>query len=67
MTNAAQATGGGPIWAVNGLSIKAHGRSNYEQIARGIIGTKSLAEKDIINLLKKELLAIRSRLNVQSV
>jgi phosphate acyltransferase len=67
MTNAAQATGGGPIWAVNGLSIKAHGRSNYEQIARGIIGTKSLAEKDIVNLLKKELLAIRSRLNVQSV
>jgi phosphate acyltransferase len=67
MTNAAQATGGGPIWAVNGLAIKAHGRSNFEQIARGIIGTKALAEKDIVNLLKRELLAIRSRLNVQSI
>jgi phosphate acyltransferase len=67
MTNAAQATGGGPIWAVNGLAIKAHGRSNFEQIARGIIGTKGLAEKDIVNLLKRELLAIRSRLNVQNI
>ena len=56
MTNAAEATGGGPIWAVNGLAIKAHGRSKYDEIARGIGGTKALAEKDIVNALKKELI-----------
>jgi glycerol-3-phosphate acyltransferase PlsX len=64
MTNAADAAGGGPIWAVNGLAIKAHGRSKADEIARGIIYIKSLAEKDIVNTLKKELLDIRSRLQV---
>jgi len=63
-TNAADATGGGPIWAVNGLAIKAHGRSKADAIAGGLLGTKSLIEKDIVSDLKKELVAIRSRLNV---
>jgi fatty acid/phospholipid biosynthesis enzyme len=53
--------------AVNGLVIKAHGRSKYEDITRGILGAKSLVEKDIVNVLKKELLAIRSKLNVANV
>jgi phosphate acyltransferase len=66
ITNAADATGGGPIWAVNGLVIKAHGRSKWDEIARGLGGTKALAEKDIVNNLKKELLAVKARLNVQS-
>ena len=64
MTNAADAAGGGPIWAVNGLAIKAHGRSKADEIARGIVYIKSLAEKDIVNILKKELMDIRSRLQV---
>jgi len=64
MTNAADAAGGGPIWAVNGLSIKAHGRSRADEIARGIAYVKELAEKDIVNALKKELSDIRARLNV---
>ena len=55
-----------PIWAVNGLAIKAHGRSKYDDIAAGIDGTKALVEKDIVGTLKKELLAIRTRLNVQN-
>jgi phosphate acyltransferase len=67
MTNAADAAGGGPIWAVNGLAIKAHGRSRADDIARGIVYIKSLAEKDIVNTLKKELLDIRSRLQVPGV
>ena len=67
MTNVAEVAGGGPIMAVNGLVIKAHGRSKYEDIIRGILGAKSLVEKDIVNVLKKELLAIRSRLNVANV
>jgi glycerol-3-phosphate acyltransferase PlsX len=64
ITNAADATGGGPIWAVNGLAIKAHGRSKYDAIAGGLIGTKALVEKDIVGALKKELSSIRARLNV---
>jgi phosphate acyltransferase len=66
MTNVAEVAGGGPIMAVNGLAIKAHGRSKSEDIARGIIGAKSLVEKDIVNLLRKELLAIRSKLSIPS-
>jgi len=64
MTNAADSAGGGPIWAVNGLAIKGHGRSMFEDIARGINQAKLLAEKDIVKALKSELLAIRARLNV---
>lgn len=66
MTNAADTAGGGPIWAVNGLAIKAHGRSKYDAIASGIGGTKALVEKDVVGALKKELLDIRARLNVQN-
>jgi glycerol-3-phosphate acyltransferase PlsX len=64
MTNAADATGGGPIWAVNGLVIKAHGHSTFDGIASGLAGTKTLIEKDVVSALKTELLAIRERLNV---
>jgi glycerol-3-phosphate acyltransferase PlsX len=67
MTNAADTTGGGPIWAVNGLAVKAHGRSQYDGIYSGLIATKDLAEKDIVNVLKKQLAEIRSRLNVPGV
>jgi glycerol-3-phosphate acyltransferase PlsX len=66
ITNAAETTGGGPIWAVNGLAVKAHGRSKWEDIARGIGGIKSLIEKDIVSALKSELITIRARLNVQN-
>jgi len=66
VTNAAEAAGGGPIWAVNGLAIKAHGRSTAPDIARGIEAAKSLVEKDIVNALKKELIAIRSHIQVQN-
>ena len=65
ITNAADATGGGPIWAVNGLAIKAHGRSRSDDVARGIGGTKDLIEKDVVHALKTELVAIRARLNLR--
>jgi phosphate acyltransferase len=66
ISNAAEATGGGPIWAVNGLAIKAHGRSRAADIAVGIGGTRDLIEKDVVKALKDELAAIRARLNVQN-
>ncbi len=64
ITNAADAAGGGPIWAVNGLAIKAHGRSKYDGIASSLISAKALAEKDIVGALKKNLAEIKARLNV---
>jgi glycerol-3-phosphate acyltransferase PlsX len=64
-TNAADSSGGGPIWAVNGLIIKIHGRSKYDDFARAIPQMKFFAEKDIVNALKAELLGIRARLNVE--
>ncbi len=67
MTNAADAMGGGPIWAVNGLVIKAHGRARAEEFARGMGVAKSFMEKDIVNSLKKELGAVRARLNITEV
>jgi glycerol-3-phosphate acyltransferase PlsX len=67
MTNAADAMGGGPIWAVNGLVIKAHGRAKAEEFSRGISVAKSFIQKDIINALRSELGHIRSRLNITEV
>jgi phosphate acyltransferase len=67
MTNAADAMGGGPIWAVNGLVIKAHGRAKAEEFARGMGVARSFIEKEIIGSLRKELGAIRSRLNITEV
>ncbi len=65
LTNAADAMGGGPIWAVNGLVIKTHGRSKYEDFAHGLGQVKYFVEKDMVNSLRTELKAIRARINVQ--
>jgi phosphate acyltransferase len=65
-TNAADSAGGGPIWAVNGLVIKIHGRSTTEDFAKGITQMKFFAEKDVVNSLKSELLAIKAKLNIQN-
>jgi phosphate acyltransferase len=67
MTNAADAMGGGPIWAVNGLVIKAHGRAKAEEFARGMDVARSFIEKDIVNTLRKELAVVRARLNITEV
>ncbi len=45
---------------------KAHGRAKYDAIASGLVAARGLVEKDIVGTLKKELVAIRARLNVQS-
>ncbi|MBP1706971.1 MAG: plsX [Chloroflexi bacterium] len=62
-TNAADTSGGGPIWAVNGLVIKIHGRAKYDDFARAVSQMKFFAEKDVVNALKSELVGIRARLN----
>ncbi len=60
-TNAADARGGGPIWAVNGVAVVAHGRCRYDEIARAIGQAKLAVELDVVGSLKAELMAARRR------
>jgi glycerol-3-phosphate acyltransferase PlsX len=61
-TNLADANGGGPLWAVNGISCVAHGRSKATEIARGIGQAKLAVERDLVNSLKTELAIARAKL-----
>jgi len=63
-TNAADASGGGPLWAVNGVVCVAHGRSKADGIAGTIGQAKSAVELDLVGTLKAELAAARSKLKV---
>jgi len=63
-TNAADATGGGPLWAVDGIACIAHGRSKAEEIARIIGQAKSAVELDLVGTLKAELAATNSKLKL---
>ena len=61
-TNAADARGGGPLWAIDGVSCVAHGRAIAEEFAKVIEQAKIVVEKDIVGSLKAELAAIRSKI-----
>lgn len=63
-TNAAEALGGGQLWAVDGVAVVAHGRSRYDEIARAIGQTKLAVELDLVDSLKAELTAVRSKLKM---
>ena len=64
VTNAADSVGGGPLWAVNGVSCVAHGRSKADEIAKTIGQAKSAVELDLVGAMKTELAAARSRIHV---
>jgi glycerol-3-phosphate acyltransferase PlsX len=61
-TNAADARGGGPLWAIDGVSCVAHGRAIAEEFAKAIEQAKIVVEKDIVGSLKAELAEIRSKI-----
>ena len=63
-TNAAEAIGGGPLLAVNGVAVVAHGRSRYDEIAGAIGQAKLAVEIDLVGSLKAELAAARSKLKM---
>jgi glycerol-3-phosphate acyltransferase PlsX len=63
-TNAADMSGGGPLWAVDGIACVAHGRSKADEIASTIGMAKRAVELDLVGTLKTELAAARSRLNL---
>ncbi|MFH1002939.1 MAG: phosphate acyltransferase PlsX [Chloroflexota bacterium] len=63
-TNIADAMGGGPLLAVNGIACVSHGRSRAVEIARAIGQAKMAVAKDLVGALKTELAAARSKLNM---
>jgi glycerol-3-phosphate acyltransferase PlsX len=62
ITIKADSSGGGPLWAVNGLVLKGHGRSQCNEVAVTLKNAKLFAEKDIVGALRAELVAVRDRL-----
>jgi glycerol-3-phosphate acyltransferase PlsX len=61
-TNAAEVSGGGPLWAVNGVACVSHGRSRHQEIARTIEQARLAVERDLVGTLKTELAAARQKL-----
>jgi glycerol-3-phosphate acyltransferase PlsX len=48
LTVPADVNGGGPIWAINGVVFKAHGRSRSPEVAKTIGNAKMAVEQDIV-------------------
>ena len=61
-TNFADARGGGPLLAVNGVACVAHGRCQAEEFTKVIGQAKLAVEQDLVGTLKVELEAARSRM-----
>jgi len=61
-TNAADVSGGGPLWAVNGIACVSHGRSRHREIAKTIEQAKLAVEKNLVGALRTELAAARQKL-----
>jgi glycerol-3-phosphate acyltransferase PlsX len=61
-TNIADARGGGPLWAVDGVVCVAHGRSKADEISKVVGQAKWAVEEDIVGSLKTELAAARSKI-----
>jgi glycerol-3-phosphate acyltransferase PlsX len=61
-TNAADANGGGPLWAVDGVACVTHGRSKAGEIAKTIGQAKLAVERDLVGSFKRGLAAARQRL-----
>jgi len=63
-TNPAEARGGGPLWAVDGVACVAHGRSKAEEIAKAIGQAKLAVERDLVGAMKAELAEARRKLGM---
>jgi glycerol-3-phosphate acyltransferase PlsX len=61
MTVPADSGGGGPIWAINGVVFKAHGRSRYPEVAVTIGNAKKAVEMDITGILREEIRKVKGR------
>ena len=61
-TNAADARGGGPLWAVDGVACVAHGRCKSDEISKVIGQAKLAVEQDIVGTLKAALTSARNNI-----
>jgi phosphate acyltransferase len=62
----ADAVGGGPLWGINGVVCKAHGRSKAPEVASTIGTAKKTVEIDLVGTFQKELAAIKSGMNISN-
>ena len=62
----ADAVGGGPLWGINGVVCKAHGRSKAPEVASTIGTAKKTVEIDLVGTFRKELAAIKSSMNISN-
>jgi glycerol-3-phosphate acyltransferase PlsX len=63
----ADTIGGGPLWGVNGIICKTHGRSKAPEVASTIATAKRAVEIDLVGTFTTELAAARSTINVPSL
>jgi glycerol-3-phosphate acyltransferase PlsX len=61
ITVPADTQGGGPVWGVNGVVFKAHGRSRYPEIANTIGEVKRVVEMDLMGSLRQEFATVKER------
>jgi fatty acid/phospholipid biosynthesis enzyme len=62
MTVPADSNGGGPLWAINGVVFKAHGRSQHLEVAATVGNAKKVVEMDIVGSLKQEMDRVKSQM-----
>jgi glycerol-3-phosphate acyltransferase PlsX len=62
----ADTVGGGPLWGINGIICKAHGRSKAPEVASTIGTAKRAVEIDLVGTFTTELAAARSTMNLPS-
>jgi glycerol-3-phosphate acyltransferase PlsX len=60
----ADANGGGPLWGVNGVVCKAHGRSKAPEVASTIGTAKRAVEIDLVGTFKTDLTVVRNTMNI---
>lgn len=60
----ADTVGGGPLWGVNGVVCKAHGRSKAPEVASTIGTAKRAVEIDLVGTFQRELAAIKKNITL---
>jgi len=63
----ADAVGGGPLWGINGVVCKAHGRSRAPEVASTIGTAKKTVEIDLVGTFRKELAEIKSKMTIPNM
>lgn len=60
----ADTVGGGPLWGINGIICKTHGRSKAPEVSNTIATAKRAVEIDLVGTFITELAAARSTINI---